>query len=335
MQKKINVLIDGLGGDVGQGVAKALMMSTLPITIFGACISSSSSWLHKIEHSYIFPYINDAKFISFLIDFINYHNIDIYFPTIDSGIKKISEYKKTIEEQTKCIVFVDQIEKVHICDDKYTTVKFLEKEGFSAPKSILPNEEEIDNFIESVGYPFIIKTRSGNGAKEVFLAKSYNDYAPYIGNENYMFQEYIPSEGGEYTSGIYLGDDGEVKGICTLERELRCGSTYKAKRIDNEVLEEPLKKIATSLGMKYLNIQSMRKGDILYPFEFNGRFSGTTGIISKVFNAPEMFIKEKVLNELLPVNQNNHLFYVMRYFEEVYVSAQEVEALEKRSKELI
>ena len=169
---------------------------------------------------------------------------------------------------------------MHICDDKYTTVKFLEKEGFSAPKSILPNEEEIDNFIESVGYPFIIKTRSGNGAKEVFLAKSYNDYAPYIGNENYMFQEYIPSEGGEYTSGIYLGDDGEVKGICTLERELRCGSTYKAKRIDNEVLEEPLKKIATSLGMKYLNIQSMRKGDILYPFEFNGRFSGTTGIIT-------------------------------------------------------
>ena len=45
--------------------------------------------------------------------------------------------------------------------------------------------------------------------------------------------------------------------------------------------------------IKYLNIQARLFNNEVYIFEFNGRFSGTTGIISIVFNAPEMFIREK------------------------------------------
>lgn len=331
MNKIINVLVDGLGGDVGQGVVKSLMASSLNIKIFGACISTTSSWLHKIDNSYVFPYINNENFIPFLVNFIKQHRIDVYFPTVDAGIIKVAEYKNFIETQTKCTVFVDTTDKVYICDDKYETVKFLEHAGFFTPKSILPNIEDVDEFIRMVGFPFVIKTRRGNGSKDVFLAHSHACYTSYLNNDNYMFQEYINPDGGEYTTGVYLGEDTEVKGICTLKRELRCGSTYKAVRIVDRKLEEPLADIAKLLGMKYLNIQSMRKGDILYPFEFNGRFSGTTGIISRVFNAPEMFIKEVILKEDIAKNMNDDIFYVMRFAEEIYATRGDMEALEKRS----
>ena len=328
----INVLVDGAGGDVGQGVIKSLLASNLSITLYASCITSTSSWLHKVDNSYVFPYISSENFIEFLISFLNKHQIAVYFPTVDSGILKIAQYKQLIEEKTNCIVFVDELKKVRICDDKYETIVFLQENGFNAPLSILPKDSLIQDFIATVGYPFIVKTRSGYGANEVFLITKENDYKRFVNDMTYMFQQYIPKEGGEYTSGIYLGDDNEIKGICTFKRELRCGSTYKAERIIDENLERPLRMIARKLGLKYLNIQSMKKGDSLYPFEFNGRFSGTTSMVSHVFNAPEMFIREKILKEKLVPSDNQKLFFVSRYAEEVYTTKEAIDALEQRSK---
>jgi carbamoyl-phosphate synthase large subunit len=147
-------------------------------------------------------------------------------------------------------------------------------------------------------------------------------------------QEWLNPELGEYTSGLYLGDDGEIKGVCTFRRTLKGGSTYIAERIVDPVLEQPLVSIAQTLGMKYLNIQSMLRGNELVPFEFNGRLSGTTAMVSKVFNAPEMFIRERIMGEKLQKVINQSLFVAMRYYEEIYASHEEVNELLTRSKQI-
>ena len=131
---------------------------------------------------------------------------------------------------------------------------------------------------------------------------------------------------------MYFGNDNKVKGVCVLKRTLKGGSTYTAERILDLQLEEEVAAIASHVKMKYLNIQFRLKNGKVCPFELNGRFSGTTGIICNVFNAPEMAIKELVLKENVSPRLHNRKFYVMRYYEEVFVTQEQREKLLKRSK---
>ena len=54
MEKK-NVLVLGVGGNVSQGIIKALRFSQLPLKIYGACISEMSTGLYMCDESYILP----------------------------------------------------------------------------------------------------------------------------------------------------------------------------------------------------------------------------------------------------------------------------------------
>jgi carbamoyl-phosphate synthase large subunit len=331
----IKVLISGVGGDVGQGVFKALSSSKLDIEIYTTCISEHSSWLYINEKSFIAPLSADEEYIPFLIRLIKRFGIKVFFPTVDREIIKIAREKTYIENETGALVFVDDMEKVITCDDKLKTSCFLKENGFAYPYSVdADNIVAINDLISNQGFPLIVKKRNGKGSEDIFKVKNDTELNNHLNDSGFMVQEWLDPLQGEYTSGIYLGDDGEIKGLCTFRRKLKGGSTYIAERIIDSQLERPLESIARVLGMKYVNIQSMRKGNKLIPFEFNGRLSGTTAIVSKVFNAPEMFIRERLLGERLERIENKVSFVAMRYYEEIYASSKDIEALKLRSREI-
>lgn len=330
MSKKIKILVDGAGGDVGQGVLKSLLDSQLNIELYASCISTSSSWLYKIKNSFIFPYVSDENFIEFLINFLNKHAINVYFPTVDSSLMKISKYKNYIEEKTNTKVFIADFEKIRICDDKYLTNKFLIENNFDAPNTISMDDNGIEQFVSTNAYPFILKTKSGNGAKNIIKISNFGELKPFIGNSAWLLQEFLDIQ-HEITSGIYIGDDEEIKGIYILKRTLKCGSTYQAERILDKELETKLIAIAKKMNIKYLNIQATYDKGVLLPFEFNGRLSGTTGAVRTIFNAPEMYVREKILGESLSASNNNQKIFCTRYNEEVIYTQKEIDDLVKKS----
>ena len=328
--KKINVLVDGAGGDVGQGVLKSLIDSTLNLKLFASCISTSSSWLYKIKNSYIFPLVSDENFIEFLIKFLNQHKIDIYFPTVDSTLLKISKHKELIAKATGAKIFIDTYEKIEICDDKFLTNEFLNTNHYDVPATISMDTNSLDEFLKEQQYPLILKTKSGNGAKNVLKINKFSELEPFIGNSAWLLQEFLDIA-NEITSGIYIGNDNEVKGVYTLKRTLKCGSTYHAERIIDEKLKNLLIDIAKRMNMKYINIQAVYDGDKLLPFEFNGRLSGTTGAIRQIFNVPELFIRESILHETIEASTNDEKIYFTRYYEEVLYTQKDIDQLLKRS----
>jgi carbamoyl-phosphate synthase large subunit len=327
----INVLISGGGGDVGQGVAKCLETSTLDVKLFLTCIREDSSWLHKGHTAFIAPLSASEDYVPFLIRLMNKHAIHVFIPTVDSEIAKIAREKERIEAETGALVFVDAPEPVDICEDKNETAHFLRANGFAAPTSAVLGTPEAEALRKELGFPLIAKKRQGQGNTDVFVIKEDAQLDALSGDQSFMLQEWLDPKGGEFTSGIYLGDDGEVKGICTFRRKLKGGSTFIAERVVDPTLEEPLEAIARQLGMKYLNIQSMLRDGVLIPFEFNGRFSGTTAMVGRVFNAPEMYIRERLLGETLERVDDTTLFTAMRYYEEVYSTPDEVDRLKARS----
>lgn len=330
----IKILVSGAGGDVGQGVLKALRASCLDIQLYTTCISSHSSWLHMEMNSFIAPPSAHEEYVDYLIRLIRQFGIQVFFPTVDSEITKIAREKTRIERETGALVFVDDLHKVSICDDKFNTAEFLRRNGFAYPESAVADGQSAYDLAARLGYPIIVKKRSGKGNQDLYQANDHAALDQRLGDPAFVVQEWLDPACGEYTSGLYLGDDGEIKGICTFRRQLKNGSTFIAERIIDPVLEKPLEDIARALGMKYLNIQSMRRGSELVPFEFNGRLSGTTAIISKVFNAPEMFIRERLLGERLTRVDNQSTFVAMRYYEEVYATSEQINALIVRSAEI-
>lgn len=331
----IKVLISGAGGDVGQGVLKALAASPLDIKPYTICIGPHSSWLHQPGiHSFIAPLSASEEYVPWLIRLIQRYGIQVFFPTVDGEIAKIARAKARIEGETGAQVFVDSTDKVAVSDDKLNTAEFLRSHGFAYPASAAADAPEARALATKLGYPLIVKKRSGKGSQEVFRVDNEAELECRLGEPAFVVQECLDPDQGEYTSGLYLGDDGEIKGVCTFRRKLKGGSTYIAERIVDPLLEKPLECIARTLGMKYLNIQSMRRGAELVPFEFNGRLSGTIAMVSRVFNAPEMFIRERILGERIARVDNPDCFVAMRYYEEAYATPEQIDALLARSAEI-
>ena len=79
---KIKVLVDGCGGDVAQGVIKALNKSKLNLEIYKICTYYNSSWLHVDDYSYISPLSVSDEYIPYLIRLLKTKNINIFFLNI-------------------------------------------------------------------------------------------------------------------------------------------------------------------------------------------------------------------------------------------------------------
>ena len=184
MSKKIRVLVDGVGGDVGQGILKSLLNTKLNIELYASCISDKSSWLYKIKNSYIFPLVSDDNFIDFLVDFINKYKIDVYFPTVDSTLLKISKNKEFIESKTNVKIFIDNLEKIEICDDKYLTNKFLVKNSFYAPKTVSMDDLNLNEvYVKRLEYELKSSdVRWDKEKKQVINCPEANDYNLIIGS---------------------------------------------------------------------------------------------------------------------------------------------------------
>ena len=322
---KINVLVSGVGGDVAQGVIKCLNRSNLNFRIYKIASNTRDSWLYLDRDSYISPPVSDKNYTNYICNFIKKHNIDIFIPCIDSEIQIVSKNKNYIEGATGAHVAVGTYEKIQVCHDKLRTSQFLKENNLCFPESWIATENPTPS-----SFPLILKTRSGCGSKDVHEINSPEDLRSVYYDEKYMLQEKLTGE--EYTAGCYIGNDGEVKGLCIFKRSLKGGSTYFAERILDSEMESHVSNIAKSLGLKYLNIQFRIKNGLPCPFEFNGRFSGTTGIIGKVFNAPEMYIREMILKQNLKKNNNRQKFYAMRFYDEIYASEEDVKLLLERSK---
>ena len=65
--KEIKVLLLGVGGNVSQGILKALRCSEIPMKIIGACVSPYSSGLYMCDESMLCPYANDKFFLDWVI----------------------------------------------------------------------------------------------------------------------------------------------------------------------------------------------------------------------------------------------------------------------------
>lgn len=335
--EKIKVLVLGVGGNVSQGIIKALRhINGLNIEIIGACISENSVGLYLCDKGYISPYANDENFMNWLIDICNCENIDIVMSGVEENIQAILKDYIEFSEKTTAKFVSSSYENVLIGNNKFLTCDWLKKNNCNYPKYCLySNDKEVKNLINLVNFPLILKPINGKGSKNVFIIKSFEDFPKKINDENYILQECVGDENSEYTVGCYGDKKGKLVDLIIMKRKLLNGTTVWAKVVDDEEIKAETIKICNKFKpIGPLNIQYRKsKYNIAVCFEMNVRFSGTTPMRSKFgFKDVEAMIREYVLNEDIKDCFKVKKGEVFRYTNELYLKEDTMETMEKNKK---
>jgi len=235
-----------------------------------------------------------------------------------------SEHRSAIEAQTGCKVIASPPEVVAIADDKVATAEFLRVNGLPYARTLAPESlAEATAWVKEIGYPFVLKPRSGTSARHVQVIRdreSLDYWFPRTSRP--MLQEFLcevaESIGGEFTCSTFRCADGSLRGPFVSRRTLRGGSSWMVEITDSSAVGELMLAIGNQLqSVGSLNVQLMLTERGPVPFEFNARFSGTTPIRAYFgFNEPEMAIRSYVLDERLDTPAIRRGF-CMRYVEEI------------------
>lgn len=328
----ITVVVTGVGSNIGQGIVKALRMAEMDVRIIGTDMNSLSAGLFRCDKGYVIPPATSEGLLGKIMEVCNEESVDVILIGSDAEVPFFAAKKAIIERNTKAKIIVSNSSLVHKSHDKWETAKFLNDNGLAYPRSSLKETDSIQRLKNEVGFPLVIKPKMGAGSRNVFVAKNYGQLECALAYVNDpVIQEYIPGE--EYTSGVFFDKSSRIKGIITMKRELRSGTTCRAIVDDFTEIKRGIMPVAELLSkhgaIGPVNIQSRYYSGKVYTLEVNSRFSGTTVFRAKFnFNEPEAVLKHFVLGE--DIDEFKPLSgVVMRYCEEVYTTLGEMKRIDE------
>lgn len=327
----INILVLAVGGNVSQGILKALAISQLPCRIIGADISALQMGLHTVDVAYVSPWANDPSFIDWLIQLCNKENIDILLTGCEPILRPLSLHKEIVESQTNALCFVNTPHIIQTFDDKYLTCAWLESQGFPCPAYAATNEpDKLKKLADHHGFPLLAKPRIGGGSHGVMLLENHWDLEYITRKDNYVVQEYLGDAQSEYTAGCFHDRNGALCGSIVLWRELLSGTTYRARAGNFPEVRAAAESISTALKpLGPCNIQMRMTVNGPVCFEINPRFSGTTPLRARLgFNEVSATIQHFLSGYPPPTFPNITSGTIMRYWNEIYAREETIKALE-------
>lgn len=264
-----NVLVTGIGGNVGQGIIRNIRSLPYDIRIVGTNIADFSSGNYLCDAFYKLPYAYDDGFIASMMEVVEKEKIDLIIPSTDYEVYYLAANKNKFS----CPIAASDEAIALIYLDKYETWKHHKKHGIAFAESVLPSRYK-KNFKE-----IILKPKKGRGSRGLHInpenLSSFSD-------EEYMVQEL--HHGEEITTAFYVSREIKLHGLITMSRSLENGTTSLCKVVsayDSKVEEIILQMIKHSGLAGSANLQSIVTADgRIIPFEVNCRISGTNSIRS-------------------------------------------------------
>jgi len=321
MKGELSVLVLGVGGNVSQGILKALRLATLPCRVIGACISPDAAGLYTADQAYISPRFDAPSFPDWLIDVCRRERVQAVLSGTEPVLGALSSIAPAVKDETGAICIVSSPRHLKVGGDKLQTVAWLREHGFDCPRSAdARNPADVDSLVRACGFPLLAKPRAGKGSVGVRVIGDARQLACVTTEPDYVLQEYLGDDDHEYTAATFSDAPGLVRGAIVFRRTLTAGTTSRAEAgLFSDVRAEAVRIAQEFRPMGPLNIQVRTAGNRVVCFEMNVRFSGTTPIRARLgFNDVEAALRHYVLNETakeLPLVTSG---LAIRYWNEVY-----------------
>jgi carbamoyl-phosphate synthase large subunit len=271
MSKELNILVTGCGGDIGQSIGKILLKSNYTKNLFGVDISDKNAAQFIYPNFSIgLPYTH-PEYLKKTEHFIEKNNIDLIIPIAEPELRFFSN-----ENILNCIGKAKMITAsalaLQVGFDKFRTAEFLEEANLPFPLTFLAGEiKKIKKF------PVILKSKTGSGSKNIYKINTMEEFLFYTRNsiEEYIIQEFITDEYGEYTCGLFRSSKGEIRSLI-FKRVLQGGYSSYGEVTENQEITKLLESLAVKIDLVgSINVQLRIAGDTPIIFEINPRFSST------------------------------------------------------------
>lgn len=320
---QIRILLLGVGGNVSQGILKAIRYSGLDCYIVGACVSADAVGLYLCDKSYISPYAASDDFLPWLYDICRRERVDILFSGVEEVIEAVSPVREDLRGATNAIFRASAPDQLAIGRDKLRTCRWLTDNGFPAPGCCASGDAAAARaLMEKYGFPLIAKPRCGKSSSGVFQIDSEEALASAAALENYVIQECVGGPDQEYTIGCYRGLDGWSPPPVVMRRTLKDGASWRVEVVEDRAISEEAAQICGAFkpdGPLNIQLRLNRQGRPV-PFEFNVRFSGTTPMRAQFgFQDVKAMLLESVYQQEIKSCFAIRQGLALRYTNELYV----------------
>ena len=271
MNKALNILVTGCGGDIGQSIGKILLKSAYTKNLYGIDISDKNAAQFIYPNFSVGLPFKHPDYLKTLEEFIEANNIDVIIPIAEPELRFFSN-ENILDNIGNAKMITASSLALEVGFDKFKTAAFLKKENLPFPKTALAK-----NIEKIITFPVILKSKTGSGSKDIHKITTQEEFLFYTRNnvEDYVIQEYVTDEHGEYTCGLYRSSKGEIRSQI-FKRELHGGYSGYGEVVENETITELIEKIAVKLDLVgSINVQLRLKESIPKIFEINPRFSST------------------------------------------------------------
>jgi len=329
----INVLITAVGGDIGQGVLKALKLSPYDLSIVGTDVDTHAPGLFLCDRGYIVPATckQEDEYINKIIQLCQKENIDIVFSCHEAEQYVIASNIDKFKSETNTFFVVQPLEVLSITADKSKVYPYLSKNNIRVPETQY-TKEGIKELINKYSFPIVLKSAQGSGSRHFHLAENEEEINKYWDDiPKPIAQEYITNDKNEeYTVGIFLDNNSKSLGAITMLRKMRFGLTSHAI-IDEypDVTELAVLAAQTVGAIGPCNVQLRRdRENKACIIEINARISSTVAFRAKLgFNEVEASV------DYFLKNKQPDLVYkkgvVMKIWDELIIPTEQYRALEE------
>ena len=326
------MLVLGVGGNVSQGILKALRLCSVPCRVIGGCISPLSVGLYTTDKAYISPSASHPGFPDWLTRICRDERVDAVLSGVEPVLRVMANLSEEVRRQTGAVLVVSSPEVLAIGGDKLQTCRWLQKNGMSYPRyADAADPAAVESLAQECGYPLLVKPRVGKGSSGVSIVQNRRELDLWIGRSGSVIEDCLGDEQSEYTVGCFSDREGTVRGAIAMWRELLQGTTYRAVVGEYPAVRTEAVKIVQALKpLGPCNVQLRLAKGVPTCFEVNIRFSGTTAMRARFgFNDVEAALRHYVMGESavdLPCVTGG---VALRYWNEVYVDPAATNALSR------
>lgn len=273
--KRLRILITGMGGDLGQAMAKALRLMDISVEIIGTDAGIRSTCGMFADRSYSLPPASAAEYGDAMAQLVSREDVAAVVPGSEAEILALARLAHEGRLGFSCPLVCLPYDHLQTFGDK------LRCFGHLADSVRLPafadglDRLAVEVLVTATGFPCVVKSRLSCGSKTLGIAHSMSDLEALLARTPFpVVQEFIDGSEGEFTLGIYVRAD-DVRAIA-FRRELGpIGASWFAETVFDQpdVLDYAMR-VARATGMQgSFNVQVRKGKGKIGLLEINTRFS--------------------------------------------------------------
>lgn len=262
------------GGGAGNAAIYALL-GEVHTCFFGDADKSAIDPNIPLDRHVQIPMANDEAFVPAMVRVCKELEIDILVPGVDEELPHMPAIAAALSEMH---VLIPDASFVDTMMDKFQSAYALAHAGLNSPATALFADRD------KIGYPCIIKPRSGRGSRGVRIIRSEQEAQAHLcllgGDADGLIAQQL-AEGTEYTVTVIANQDAQLSAIVPVRVPLKRQISIRAETCTNAAIETYCENVQRHFGVRgVFNVQLIvdDNGGI-WPFEINPRVSTTLCLV--------------------------------------------------------